>query len=132
MPEKKNPTPQPTLFKDEKRKLIYRPEEVSRLAKVDSKTSDAWEKEFPFLNAGRTANGKKIFREKDVAIIRRIRELLDLKVLTLAGIKRRIEEEFGLVTPPPVHPERMKKTLYAVRDELRDLAAYLDAGPKKR
>jgi len=132
MPTKKDPPPQPTLFKDEKRKLIYRPEEVSRLAKVDVKTIDAWEKEFPFLNAGRTANGKKIFREKDVAIIRRIRELLDLKVLTLAGIKRRIEEEFGLVTPTPVHPEKMKKTLYAVRDELRDLASLLDAVPKKR
>ena len=132
MPENKNPSPQPTLFKDEKRKLIFRLEEVSRLAKVDVKTIDAWEKEFPFLNAGRTANGKKIFREKDVAIIRRIRELLDLKVLTLAGIKRRIEEEFGLVTPTPVHPEKMRKTLYAVRDELRDLADYLDAGLKKR
>jgi len=132
MPTKKNPAPQPALFKDEKRRLIYRLDEVSRLTKVEPKMIDAWEKEFPFLNAGHTANGKKIFREKDVAIIRRIRELLDLKVLTMAGIKRRIEEEFGLVTPTPIHPERLKKTLYAVRDELRDLAATLDAGPKKR
>ncbi len=132
MPAKKTRAPQPAQYKDEKRKLIYRLEEVSRLAKVDAKTVEAWEKEFPFLNAGRTANGRKVFRKKDVAIIRRIRELLDLKVLTLAGIKRRIEEEFGLVTPSSVHPEKMKKTLYAVRDELRDLAAYMDAVPKKR
>lgn len=114
-----------------KNKLVYRLDEVSRRTGVDAATIDAWEQEFPFLNAGRAGDGGKIFREKDIAVIRRIRELLDEKRLTLAGIKRRIEEEFGLGALGPVHPEKLRKTLFSVRDELQEIAASLDP-PKGR
>ncbi len=114
-----------------KSKLVYRLDEVSRRTGVDAATIDAWEQEFPFLNAGRAGDGSKIFREKDVAIIRRVRELLEEKRLTLAGIKRRIEEEFGLAAQGPVHPEKLRKALFSVRDELQEIAASLDP-PKGR
>lgn len=109
-----------------KSKLVFRLEEVSRRTGVDAATIDAWEQEFAFLNAGRAGDGSKIFREKDIAVIRRIRELLDEKRLTLAGIKRRIEEEFGLAVQGPVHPEKLRKTLFSVRDGLQEIAASLD------
>ena len=46
-------------------KLFYKLEEVCRLAKVEAATVAQWEKEFPFLEPGFTANGQKIFRPKD-------------------------------------------------------------------
>ena len=112
-------------------KLFYRLDEVSRLTKVDAATIESWEKEFPFLQPGLTGTGQKIFRAKDVEIIRRIKSLLDGKSVTLAGAKRRIEEELGLRSSAAVHPDRMKKALNQVRDELAALVQDLSVGPKK-
>ncbi|MBM3306427.1 MAG: MerR family transcriptional regulator [Candidatus Aminicenantes bacterium] len=102
------------------------------MTKVDLETLESWENEFPFLNSGRTGSGQKFFRQQDVAVIRRIRELRDSKTLTMAGIKRRIEDEFGLTKSSPVHPEKMRKALHAVRDGLQDIVSSLEKGPKKR
>lgn len=113
-------------------KLFYKIEEVTRLTGVDGKTLEAWEKEFPFLTAGVTGGGAKYFREQDVAIIRRIKELSEQSALTSAGIKRKIEEEFGLIRPAAVPPEKMMKTLLLVRDELDDLLSLLASRPGKR
>jgi DNA-binding transcriptional MerR regulator len=112
-------------------KLFYKIEEVSRLTKLDKATIESWEKEFPFLQPGITGAGQKIFRSKDVEMIRRIKALLDQKSVTLAGARRRIEEEFGLKPPPSVHPDILVKALWQVRDELHELARELGAKPKK-
>jgi len=112
-------------------KLFFKLEEVSRLTKLDTETIESWEKEFPFLQPGLTGAGQKIFRAKDVEMIKRIKELLDQKSVTLAGARRKIEEEFGLKPPPSVHPDKLIKTLWQVRDELRDLARSLRERPKK-
>ena len=130
----RNETAEPRLFKDDKpkAKLVYRVDEVVRLAKVDESTLEAWENEFPFLNAGRTGSGQKFFRQKDLDIILRIRELVEAKSHTMAGIRRRVEEEFGLQPSLPLHPEKLRKALYNVRGELQELAASLEKLPKKR
>jgi DNA-binding transcriptional MerR regulator len=107
-------------------KLVYKLDEISRIAKLDSKVIENWEKEFYFIHAGQTAAGHKIFRKKDLAIILRLKELIDTQGLTLAGAKRRIEEEFGLKSSASVHSDRLRKALYDVREQLRDLAASLD------
>jgi DNA-binding transcriptional MerR regulator len=107
-------------------KLVYKLDEVSRITKLDPKIIDNWENEFYFLHAGRTAAGHKIFRKKDLAIIRRLKELVDDQGLTLAGAKRRIEEEFGLKSSATVHSDRLRKALYDVREQLKDLAASLE------
>ena len=107
-------------------KLVYRLDEISRLAKVSSRTIDSWEKEFYFVHAGVTASGERIFRKKDLEIIIRLKELLENQSLTLAGAKRRIEEEFSLKTPVPVHPDRLKKVLFQVREQLKEIATSLN------
>jgi DNA-binding transcriptional MerR regulator len=129
----KKETAQPKLFKDTAApaKLVYKVEEVSRLTKVDAAVIEAWEQEFPFLRAGRTGGGQRYFRPKDIEIIRRIRGLVEEKSLTMAGIRRRIEEEFGLRPTAPIHPEKLKRALYDVRDELQDIVVALDKKAKK-
>ena len=123
---------QPNLFRDDKAKLVYKVDEVVRLTGVDAATLAAWEEEFPFLSAGLTGSGEKFFRQQDVAIIARIKELTAAKTLTMAGIRRRIEDEFGLARSNPVHPEKLRKTLNNVRDELQDIVSSLDSGRKKK
>jgi DNA-binding transcriptional MerR regulator len=112
-------------------KFFYRLEEVSRLAQTDPKVIERWEKEFPFLHAGRTGTGQKIFRQKDLQIILRLKELLLKEGLTLAGAKRRIEEEFGSKPAEAAHPDHLKKVLYAVREQLQDIADSLEKRSRK-
>ena len=129
----KKETVQTRLFNNDKAKvkLVYKLDEVSRTTGVDAATLSSWEEEFPFLNAGLTGSGEKFFRQQDVAIIARIKELVAGKTLTMAGIKRKIEDEFGLVRSNPVHPERLRKALNNVRDDLQDIVSPLDDGRKK-
>jgi DNA-binding transcriptional MerR regulator len=112
-------------------KLFYRLDELSRLAKLDPETVENWEKEFPFIQPGQTGAGKKIFRPKDLEIILRIKELTERQNFTLAGAKRKIEEEFGLQPAQPLHPDRLRKTLWQVRDQLQGIAQTLEKRPKK-
>lgn len=130
---KKN-TAHPKLFKDDKTKLklVYKIDEVSRMTGVDVAILTSWEEEFPFLSSGLTGSGEKFFRQQDVAIIARIKDLMAAKTLTLAGIRRRVEDEFGLSRSRPVHPEKLRKALNNVRDELEDIVVSLDSGRKKR
>lgn len=133
MTAKKDVSPAKPAKDDRARaKLVYKLDEVSRLTGVDPATLDAWEEEFPFLSAGRTGTGEKFFRQQDVAIIARVRELLAAKTLTMAGVKRRIEDEFHLAPSHPVHPERLRKALNNVREELQDIVSELDGGRKKK
>ncbi len=112
--------------KSKPEKLAYNLGEISRIVKLAPKIIDSWEKEFYFLNAGLTGTGKKIFRKKDLDIILRIKELIEVEGLTVAGAKRRIEQEFGMKNAVPVHPDRLKKILVQIRDQLQDISSDLD------
>jgi len=116
--------------KDEQ-KLFYRLDEVCRLTKVDAATIALWEKELPFIEPGLTGSGQKIYRPKDLEIIRRVKELLSRENCTLSGARRRIEEEMNLRPMPAVHPEKIVKLLRQVRDELQDLSRTLEPPAKK-
>jgi DNA-binding transcriptional MerR regulator len=107
-------------------KLFYRLEEVSRISGLEPKVIEKWEKEFPFLHAGQTGTGQKIFRQRDLDIILRLKELLVKECLTLAGAKRKIQAEFEGRSAEALHPDRLKKTLVEVRAELQDLADLLE------
>jgi DNA-binding transcriptional MerR regulator len=112
-------------------KLFYRLEEVSRLAQIQPKVIEKWEKEFPFLHAGKTGSGHKFFRQRDLDIILRLKELLVKEGLTLAGAKRKIEAEFEGKTGGPVHPDKLKKALVEVREQLEGIASSLGKRARK-
>jgi hypothetical protein len=65
-------------------------------------------------------------------ILLRIKELIDREGLTLAGAKRKIEEEFGLQpSTSTLHPDKLKKALWQVRLELQEISRTLEKRPKK-
>ncbi len=107
-------------------KLVFKIEEVSRIAKLKPGIINSWEKEFYFINAGETAAGVKIFGKRDLAIILRLKDLLEKEGLTLAGAKRKIEEEFEIKKSSHIHPDRLKKTLSRVRDQLTEIVSDLE------
>src|SRR4030065_2764213 len=95
-------------------KLFYRLDEVSRIAGLEPKVIERWERDFPFLHAGQTGSGQKIFRQKDLDIILRLKELLVKEGLTLAGAKRKIQAELEGPSAEKLHPHRLKKALVGV------------------
>jgi DNA-binding transcriptional MerR regulator len=112
--------------KAESEKLVYKLDEVARLTQVDKKVIESWEKDLYFIQSGQTRAGHKIFRKKDLSIFLRLKELLENEGLTLAGAKRQLEEELGVKKTTAVHPDRMKKVLYNVREQLKDIASTLE------
>ncbi|MGQ9470112.1 MAG: MerR family transcriptional regulator [Candidatus Aminicenantales bacterium] len=115
-----------------KEKLVYRLEEVSRLAQLPPDIITRWEEEFPFLHAGLTSKGQKVFRRQDVEIILRLKELLFKEKLTLAGAKRKIEEEFGWQNKRLIHPDKLRKLLIELRDQLQEIKDSLEKNVQKR
>ncbi len=107
-------------------KIVYTLSEVTKITKISPKTINRWEKEFYFLNSGRTGAGKKIFREKDLQIIKRLKDLIENKGLTHAGAKRKIENEFNIKGSVPINPERLKKLLFKIKEQLVNLSESLE------
>ena len=112
-------------------KLFYKLKEISQITNLDSKTIDYWEKEFPILNAGKNRKGEKIFRPKDIKIILRIKELLTKEGFTLAGAKRKIEEEFGNKSKTTTHPDLLRKMLYKIKQELEEILTTIERNDTK-
>jgi DNA-binding transcriptional MerR regulator len=110
--------------------------EVCELAQVQPYVLRTWEMEFADLGVARTPGGPRVYRRADVDRVLRIKQLVFGEGLTLAGARRRIDEERagdGDVLPfedgPAPRagklPADARKRIVAVRDELRRLLALL-------
>ncbi len=52
-----------------------------------------WETEFPALSPSKSRSGQRVYSEKELGVIRRIKELLYGEGYTIAGAKKRLEAE---------------------------------------
>src|SRR5262249_39770535 len=69
------------------------------LVKVQPYVLRSWESEFPELGVSKTTGGPRVYRREDVEHVLRIKHLLLVEGLTLAGARRRLEEESTPVAP---------------------------------
>jgi DNA-binding transcriptional MerR regulator len=110
--------------------------EVCELAQVQPYVLRTWEMEFPDLGVTKTAGGPRLYRRADVDRVLRIKQLVFGEGLTLAGARRKIEEERTAASdelpfddlPEPVGrklPAEARRRIVRVRDELRSLLALL-------
>ncbi len=72
---------------------VFRAQEVCELAEVQPYVLRTWETEFPDLGVAKSANGPRVYRRADVERVLRIKHLLFVDGLTLAGVRRRFAEE---------------------------------------
>jgi DNA-binding transcriptional MerR regulator len=77
---------------------VFRPQEVCELAEVPPYVLRTWEAEFPDLGVAKAANQPRVYRRADVERVLRIKHLLFVDGLTLAGARRRLSDE-GVVAP---------------------------------
>jgi DNA-binding transcriptional MerR regulator len=74
-------------------RALFKASEVCEIASVQPYVLRSWESEFPDLGIAKTAGGPRIYRRADVEKVLRIKQLVFTDGLTLAGVRRRIEDE---------------------------------------
>jgi DNA-binding transcriptional MerR regulator len=74
-------------------RALFKAAEVCDLAKVQPYVLRSWESEFPDLGVAKNAGTPRVYRRADVEQVLRIKHLLLVEGLTLAGARRRLGEE---------------------------------------
>ena len=74
-------------------KLFFRIGEVCDLIKVQPHVLRYWETEFPMLAPEKNRAGQRVYRRRDVEMVMRIRALLYEEKFTIAGAKKKLQEE---------------------------------------
>ena len=74
-------------------RALFRQPEVCEIAKVQPYVLRSWEAEFPDLGVVKTEGGPRVYRRADVERVLRLKHLVYVEGLTLAGARRRLSEE---------------------------------------
>ena len=75
------------------KRALFKAAEVCDLAKVQPYVLRTWEAEFPELGVTRAPGAPRTYRRQDVQQVLRIKHLLLVEGLTLAGARKRLEGE---------------------------------------
>ena len=114
---------------------LFRQPVVCELAQVQPYVLRSWEAEFPDLGVAKTAGGPRVYRRSDVERVLRIKHMLFVEGLTLAGARRKILEEQGattVATEPAIDDllsSDARERILQVRKSLRELSAMLAGKP---
>lgn len=76
-------------------KLFYKIGEACKALDIQPYVLRYWETEFPALAPSKSRSGQRVYSEKELAIIRRIKQLLYDEGYTIAGAKKKLEGELA-------------------------------------
>ena len=94
------------------KKLYYSIGEASKITGVKSHVLRYWETLFPELNPSKNKAGKRLYTEKDIEVIIRLKDLIRDKKYSTAGAKKEIKgSESDHDAPIPVHIQRELKEI---------------------
>jgi len=125
----------------------FKAQDVCEIAQVQPYVLRSWEAEFPDLGVSKTADGPRIYRRADVELVLRLRDLLFVDGLTLAGARRQLLEEgvaiateredAGTITEEDedhvaLVDKQTRKGLHDVREGLGWILGVLESGARAR
>ena len=118
---------------------LFKAAEVCELAKVQPYVLRSWESEFKDLGVARGGSTTRVYRRADIELVLRIKHLLLVDGLTLAGVRRKLAEEseppLDLGEPEPAAGSQgfsadARERLGHVKRGLQLLLSLLDATPR--
>jgi DNA-binding transcriptional MerR regulator len=117
-------------------RALFKAAEVCDLVKLQPYVLRSWEAEFPELGVSK-AGGARVYRRGDVEQVVRIKHLLLVEGLTLAGARRKIEEETApiAVDEPAIEEligRNARERLTAVRRGLQSILELLGSNGDTR
>ena len=74
---------------------LYKIGEVCRLADVQPYVLRYWETEFPPLAPNKSGGGQRLYTQREIDVILRIKQLLYSEGFTIAGAKKKLEGELN-------------------------------------
>jgi DNA-binding transcriptional MerR regulator len=77
------------------KRLYYKIGEACKALGIQPYVLRYWETEFPALTPSKSRSGQRVYSEKELEIIRRIKELLYEEGYTIAGAKKKLEGEMA-------------------------------------
>lgn len=122
-------------------RALFKAAEVCDLAKVQPYVLRSWETEFKDLGVAKSGSSVRVYRREDVERVLRIKHLLLHEGLTLAGVRRKLDEEIEpaldlVVEEPPAPaavstglPGDTRARLATVKQGLQSLLTMLAAAP---
>ncbi len=109
-------------------KLYFRIGEVAELCQLPAYVLRFWETEFPQLKPVKGSTGQRMYRQRDVEFVLRIKKLLYDEGFTIPGARQQLKAEAkpaklqaGLPFPPERRVEKLKK----VRQGLQEILGML-------
>ena len=128
-----------TVSIDIPNRALFKASEVCELVKLQPYVLRSWEAEFPGLGVAKTAGSPRVYRRADVEQVVRIRHLLLVDGLTLAGARRKLEEESAPVLtggPGPAMDELLgrnaRERLMSIKHGLRSILDLLGSNGETR
>lgn len=89
------------------KRLYYKIGEACKTLGIQPYVLRYWETEFPALAPSKSRSGQRVYSEKEMEVIRRIKELLYGEGYTIAGAKKKLEAELasGVLGEPSDEPQ---------------------------
>ncbi len=108
-------------------KLFFKIGEVCELTDTQPYVLRYWESEFPALAPAKNNSGQRIYRRRDIETIQRIKTLLYEEGFTIAGAKKKLEQEMkeqskGAASTPAPKKSNGEATF---EDEVKEIKAEL-------
>ena len=114
---------------------LFRQPEVCEIAQVQAYVLRTWEAEFPDLGVAKSEGGPRVYRRADVERVLRIKHLLFVEGLTLAGVRRKLTEEAGktesdaLTDVAALFGVDARERILQIKRGLREIASMLSRRP---
>ncbi len=116
------------------KKLYYKIGEACKALDIQPYVLRYWETEFPFLSPSKSKSGQRVYSEKELEVIRRIKELLYEEGYTIAGAKKKLEAELtapAAGTAPAAPAKRTAGKRKKASPRTAAAPAALDSGGEK-
>ena len=109
---------------------LFKAADVCEVVQVQPYVLRSWEAEFPQIGQVPAGGGPRLYRRSDVELVLRIKQLVFEEGLTLAGARRRLEEDRGdrngaAVLVQEVVGDRVRERLRQVRSGLESILTML-------
>ena len=132
-------------------KLFFKIGEVCEITDTQPYVLRYWESEFSALAPAKNSSGQRIYRRRDIETVLRIKELLYQEGFTIAGAKKKLEQELAgrgdtpqtaraaaeaavgnTPAPAEIKDEKTVGVMREVREQLRDILTLLDKNDRNR
>lgn len=106
-------------------KLYYKIGEICEICGIQPHVLRYWESEFTTLSPTKNKSGQRIYRPKDLELVRTIKHLLYDQGFTIAGANKKLQESGREGVRESVADDGRAAELTAIRKELEEVVRLL-------